>query len=278
MPEGNDPGSLLRGGEFYSPVQSRLHTENVLLSELRQPCPRNVPRHEHELAYVTVMLHGDYLEGDRRLEELSAFTAAFNPAGVQHETRIGPAGASLFTIELCDQHLRELDLKLPAHTKLDRGAGRLLWPGLRLYLALKTGTADSLVLEGNVLDLIGAIAGLDCLEKTPPPWLGRVKERMHEEFSEKMRMRDLAAEAGVHPVHLARAFRKSERLTPGEYLQRLRVRAACHKLHEAECPLVAIAMDCGFADQSHFARVFRKFTRTTPEQFRRTLQRRRGTA
>jgi AraC family transcriptional regulator len=56
------------------------------------------------------------------------------------------------------------------------------------------------------------------------------------------------------------------------------VRAACHKLHEAECPLVAIAMDCGFADQSHFARVFRKFTRTTPEQFRRTLQRRRGTA
>jgi AraC family transcriptional regulator len=76
----------------------------------------------------------------------------------------------------------------------------------------------------------------------------------------------------VHPVHLARAFRRTERLTPGEYLQRLRVRAACRKLREAEYPLAAIAMECGFADQSHLTRIFRKFTKTTPEQFRRTLR------
>jgi len=101
MPERNDAGSLLRGGEFYSPVEARLHTEEVLLSELRQPCPRKVPRHEHELAYVTIILHGDYLEGDRgKLVELRPFTAVFNPSGVQHATLIGPAGAALFTIEL----------------------------------------------------------------------------------------------------------------------------------------------------------------------------------
>ncbi|HVR24536.1 MAG TPA: AraC family transcriptional regulator [Candidatus Polarisedimenticolia bacterium] len=95
---------------------------------------------------------------------------------------------------------------------------------------------------------------------------------MHQEFSDKIRMCDLADQAGVHPVHLARAFRRTERLTPGEYLQRLRVRAACRKLHDAEYPLAAIAMECGFADQSHLTRIFRKFTKTTPEQFRRTLR------
>ncbi len=82
-------------------------------------------------------------------------------------------------------------------------------------------------------------------------------------------MRDLARDAGVHPVHLARAFRKAEKLTPGEYLQRLRVRAACHRLRERDYSLAAIAMECGFADQSHFARVFKKLTKTA--QFRRAL-------
>ena len=275
----NEAGSLLRGGEFYSPVQSRVRTDDVLLSELSQPCSRQVPRHEHELAYVTIVLNGDYLEGDGgKLEELRPFTAVFNPSGVQHATLIGPAGASFFTIELREGHLRQLGVRMPGETRFDRGAGAMLWPGLRLYSAFKARTAEPLVLESHVLELLGAIAGFASAEKNPPGWLRRVKERMHEEFRDEIRMRDLAGEAGVHPVHLARTFRRIEGLTPGEYLQRLRVRAACHRLREMEDPLAAIAMECGFADQSHFTRVFQKFTKTTPAQFRRALQSQRGKA
>jgi AraC family transcriptional regulator len=272
MPEGQDPGTLLRGGEFYSPVEARLRTEDVLRSELRQPCSRKVPRHQHELAYVTVVLDGDYLEGDRgKLEELRPFTAVFNPSGVQHATVIGPSGASFFTIELREQHLRELGVRLPPQAKFDRGAGAMLWPGLRLYSAFKTQTSDPLVLESHVLELLGAIAGSASREKSTPWWLGRVKERMHEEFGDNIRMRDLAHDAGVHPVHLARVFRAQEGRTPGDYLQQLRVRAACHRLREPGYPLAAIAVECGFADQSHFTRVFRKLTETTPAQFRRAI-------
>ena len=148
----------------------------------------------------------------------------------------------------------------------------MLWPGLRLYSMFKAGTADPLALESCVLELLGGTAALATEEKAAPRWLRRVKEGMQEEFGDEIRMRDLAGEAGVHPVHLARAFRSSEKLTPGEYLQRLRVRAACHRLREPDHPLIAIAMECGFADQSHFTRVFQKFTKTTPAQFRRALQ------
>jgi AraC family transcriptional regulator len=272
MPEGRNPGTLLRGGEFYSPVAARLGTEDVLLSELRQPRSRTVPRHEHELAYVTVVLQGDYLEGDHgKLEELRPFTAVFNPSGVRHATVIGPAGASFFTIELRDAHLRQLGVRLPTQTEFDRGAGTMLWPGLRLYSAFKTRTADPLVLESYVLELLGAIAGFASGEKTTPRWLGRVKERMHEQFRDNLRMSELADHAGVHPVHMARVFRAQEGRTPGDYLQRLRVRAACHLLRDRDYPLAIIAAECGFADQSHFTRVFRKFTETTPAQFRRAL-------
>lgn len=277
MPGAGNSGTFLRGGEFYSPVQARLRTDDVLLSELRQPCSRNVPRHEHELAYVTVILRGDYLEGDHgKLDELRPSTAVFNPAGAAHSTVIGPAGACLFTIELCEGNLRHLGISLPRRTTFDRGAGAMLWPGLRLYSAFKTQIAGpaalaSDILEAHVFEMLGAVAGFGAPDSKPPRWFGGVKERLHEGFREPLRMRDLAREAGVNPVHLARVFRRIEKRTPGEYQQRLQVRAACELLHDPEWPLAVIAAECGFADQSHFTRVFRRMTGTTPAQFRRVV-------
>jgi len=270
MPEGNDPGKVLRGGEFYSPVQARLQAGDVLLSELRQPCSRQVPRHEHELAYVTVVLDGDYFEGDRgHLDELCPFTAAFNPAGAVHSTIIGPEGASFFTVEFREPALRELGLRLPAETTLDRGVGNVLWPGLRLYSAFKT-EADPGLLEACILEVLGAISGFEAPEAAPPSWFGRVKEHLCDDICEPVTVRELAREAGVHPVHLARVFRRIEKQSPGEYQQRLRVRAACKLLRDPEWPLAVIAAECGFADQSHLTRVFRRMTGTTPARFRRT--------
>lgn len=263
---------LLRGGEFYSPINARQLTDEVVLSEL---CPEHAcrfPRHQHELAYVTVILGGDYREGDGgRLQDLLPLTAVFNPAGVEHATEIGPAGALAFTMELRREHLQRLEMRLPLQTEFDRGAGAMLWPSLRLYAAFKTNTLDPLVRESHLLDLLGAVAGFIFPEKFKPRWLVRVKERMQEELSSNLRMRDLADDAGVHPVHLARVFREQVGLTPGDYLQQVRIRAACNQLREPDYPIAMIAAECGFADQSHFTRVFRKFTGNTPAEFRRTL-------
>ena len=268
----NDPGKILRGGEFYSPVRSHLRTGDVLLSELCQPHSRKVPRHEHELAYVTIVLNGDYLEGDHgHLDELRPFTAVFNPSGVTHSTVIGPAGASFFTIELREQALRQLGMRLPSRTTFDRGAGALLWPGLRLYSAFKAQTSDPLAIECNVLEMLGTLAGFEAPGNTVPRWLPRVKERMHEGFRDRLRMSDLAREAGVHPVHLARVFRRFERRTPRAYQLHLQVRAACKLLRDPEWPLAAVAADCGFSDQSHFSRIFRRIAGTTPARFRQAL-------
>jgi AraC family transcriptional regulator len=269
MPDASQSGQLLRGGEFYSPLAGRLCTDEVLLSELRPSGTRNVPRHEHELAYVTVVLDGDYLEGDRKLEQLRPLTAVFNPSGISHTTVIGPAGAALFTIEIRTALLKQLSIRIPQQTTFDRGAGAMLWPGLRLYSAFKSEMAEPLVVDSHVLDILGAIGQLEPTELTPPRWFGQVKERLHEEFRQNLRMSDLAQEAGIHPVHLARVFRIQERQTPGDYLRRVRVRLACDLLRDPEWRLAAIAAECGFADQSHFTRIFKRVAGSTPAQFRR---------
>ena len=121
------------------------------------------------------------------------------------------------------------------------------------------------------MEILGSFTGLQFAGRTAPSWFSRVKDQLHSQFHENIRIGDLAAEAGVHPVHLARVFRRQEGLTPGDYVQKLRIRAACELLIHHETPLAGVATECGFADQSHFSRTFKKIMRATPSQFRSLL-------
>jgi AraC family transcriptional regulator len=76
----------------------------------------------------------------------------------------------------------------------------------------------------------------------------------------------------VHPVTLARAFRRSFGCTVGEYLRRLRIERATEQLAGGDTPLAEIALAAGFADQSHFSNVFRRRTGMSPSAFRRAAR------
>lgn len=271
MPEVNGtPGRVLRGGEFYSPVTASQAEQNLLLSELWQPVATKVPRHEHQLAYVSVVLNGHYAETDRAgRAELHPFMAVFNPAGVAHSGEVGPRGARLFSIELRAECLDGLDVNLPDRPLHDGSSGGLLLPGLRIYSLFKAGIRDAVSMESHFLELLAALSPCCDSAKYPPPWFLRVTQRLHEEFRSSISVADLAAEAGVHPVHLARVFRAHARKSAGDYLRDLRVRAACDLLRDHDFPLAAVAAECGFADQSHFTRVFKRTVNATPGEFRR---------
>ena len=86
-------------------------------------------------------------------------------------------------------------------------------------------------------------------------------------------MDDLAREAGVHPVHLSRVFRRITGKGIGEYVHRLRIREACERMIKPEASLADISCDLGFADQSHFTRTFHTITGTSPGVFRAQILR-----
>ena len=92
------------------------------------------------------------------------------------------------------------------------------------------------------------------------------------EYSERLTLDDLSREAGVHPVHLSRVFRKCVGEGIGEYVHRLRVRAACEQILEPEISIAEVSLALGFADQSHFTRAFRRVTGMTPAAFRSQLE------
>ena len=88
-------------------------------------------------------------------------------------------------------------------------------------------------------------------------------------FSETLTLEEIAAVAGVHPVHLASVFRRHYGCTVGDAVRRLRIDYACRQLARSEVSLAEIALDAGFASQSHFTRTFRRLTGTTPAQYRK---------
>jgi AraC family transcriptional regulator len=78
----------------------------------------------------------------------------------------------------------------------------------------------------------------------------------------------IAAAAGIHPVHLARVFRRHCGYTLGDYVRKLRVDFAARQLLATDEPLAGIAFAAGFSDQSHFTKVFKRQTGMTPADFR----------
>ncbi len=140
----------------------------------------------------------------------------------------------------------------------------------RLRNEMAGGRAFSpLIAEGITLEMLGNLARANApVDKKPPVWLLRVVDKLNAEFTANISNDELAAEAGVHPVHLAAAFRRFYHQTIGEYVQNLRVARASKLLLKKEIPLSEIALSGGFSDQSHFTRVFKRLTGITPGAFR----------
>jgi AraC family transcriptional regulator len=267
----------LGAGNFYGAVEGKQEQCGAIFTNLRHASPRKLPSHAHELAFFALLLEGEYGERyDRQDRQFRPFTIHFRPAGIPHRDEIGPSGVRFFEIEIRPswrQRLAECSAALDlAHD--DCIGGPLLWLGMKMYREFEAGgTADDLVIESLLAEMLGYVARTQRPKISHrPAWLDRILEKLAAEFSQRLTLDDLSHEAGVHPVHLSRVFRKWHGAGIGEHVNGLRIRAACERMLVPEISLADISLDAGYADQSHFTRAFKRATGMTPGFFRaRTL-------
>lgn len=97
--------------------------------------------------------------------------------------------------------------------------------------------------------------------------LARVRDYIRSHYAHDMTVSDLAAVAGLSRAHLTRAFSAAYHMPPHVYLNAVRITEAQARIRRG-MPLSVVALDCGFADQSHFTRRFKGGVGVTPSAWR----------
>jgi AraC family transcriptional regulator len=95
-------------------------------------------------------------------------------------------------------------------------------------------------------------------------------EYIQAHLSENLSLTEIANELGMSQYYFCHLFKRSTGTSPHQFLIRQRVEQAKRLLKQSERTVTAIALDCGFANQSHFAKYFRHYTGINPNQFRKS--------
>ncbi len=260
----------LAEGRFYGRTLKTWSAAGLLFSETAYPAGAAVPRHAHRSAYLCHIRSGRFVETlGSRSRECGPRAVAFHPPEEWHAERILEPVRS-FNIEATPAALASRPLAAEAFARpnlLHGGLADAL--ALRLYQEFREPDAVSpLAAEGLLLELLALALRAEMPSRSPPRWLNRIDELLRARFAAKLTLTELAAEADVHPVHLATVFRRTHGHSVGDAQRRLRIEAAERMLAAPDRPLADIALAVGFADQSHFTRVFKRLRGMTPHAFR----------
>ena len=100
-----------------------------------------------------------------------------------------------------------------------------------------------------------------------------VMARIRDHYREQLSNRELAALAGLSVRGFERKCPQHFQGPPQQYLRKLRLRMACRALVFTEKALAEVAVESGFADQSHFNHEFRRQMGRTPRGYREHYRR-----
>ena len=224
--------------------------------------------------YVAVALNGAVCKSfpqTRFTLECGSFASI--PAGAAHSSVFAATGCEILVIR-------------PASDDGSQLFGRLLLERRRISAAAAThlgrriagelGARDScsaLALEGLALELI-ASAGRAAAPRDDrrTAWLQTVRELLDSSVPGCPCLQELAASVGRQPAHLARAFRREYGVSVADYARLRRLEWATAQIASTDSSLARIALDAGFADQSHFTRVFRRHHGVTPGRYREVVR------
>ncbi len=92
---------------------------------------------------------------------------------------------------------------------------------------------------------------------------------LHEHLADDITLSQLAAAVSLSPYHFTRLFKLSTGTTPHQYLLSCRLQQAYRLLRSTNLPIGQVALQTGFADQSHFTRHFKRAFAQTPAELRK---------
>lgn len=257
-----------------APAPKRAAIAGFTLTEGVHAAGSSLPWHTHDGPTVCLVLEGAFTEESAGGTLLcTPSMVKVMPAGEPHRNQFSYGDTHGLLIEADAtraEAIRPYSGVLDERVAFEGGPLAVL--GRRIYQEFANmDTAATLAIEGLMLELLAGATREQQMrrEGVGPAWVTRAREILHDDPAARMSLGSLARAVGVHPVTLARGFRRNYGCSVGEYLRRLRIVQAARRLEDSELPLAEIAMAAGFADQSHFSNVFKRQTGLSPSAYRR---------
>jgi AraC family transcriptional regulator len=264
--------SRLQPGVFFGKTLQSCAVAGLTLTESYYSPGLVLPAHAHDYAFFCVVIDGSYTEtANGRTRTCTHSTLLYHPPQEVHSDTFHRNGGRCLSIELNNAWLRRARQQSAIFGGSAEFRGeRLALLAARLCHELRImDDASSLAIEGLMLEVLAeASRWRPGATRTTPRWAEAVREMLHDRFSEKMSLAVIAQSVGVHPMHVAREFRRYYGYSVGEYIRKLRTDFARAKLIRTEASLSEIALASGFFDQSHFTRVFKHITGFSPASYR----------
>jgi AraC family transcriptional regulator len=240
-----------------------------------------LPCHVHDAPVISLVLEGaGQEEVGGRARAVTAQDILVTPSFAPHGYRFGSRGR-WFNIQLSDSWLsRVIDggRRLPNVAQVVRSRSAAAWAARVRTEVRERDATSKLAIDGALLLMVADLVRLEADgARRQPRWLRTIEDALESSVAAAASagtpsVEELAAIAGVHPTHLLRTFRRHHGTTISNFVRQRRIERARAAVAKGQQPLSAIAMDAGFADQSHFTRVFRQAFGETPGQYARALR------
>lgn len=267
------PHAKLAYGQFFGRFDREVDAGGFSLAHIHADPRTDVQRHTHDAAHFIFVTRGVYVTSAAGPSSVwTSPVVIYNPPGTTHRDRFqrGPDGGfdgRFLSISIAPERIEGVTL---AERSISVGTAQATALAARLIAELRQwDSASPLVAEGVCLELAACVARREAFgERTPPRWLAIARDMLRS-GDERLSVAEIAAACGVHPVHLARTFRRFFGCSPGTYLRRARVERAAALLRQARLTLADVALRSGFADQSHMTHAFHAVLGITPAAYRR---------
>lgn len=231
----------------------------------------DVETHSHRDAHFVLVLSGLYISSAHGADEISrAPTLVFNPPGTTHRDRFVEGIGRFVTVSLDVAAYRELSstVSVCRYATLLRAKAALA-AAFDIVRGIRE-RRDPSHIESSAWELMSGIEPRVRPMTQAPIWALEAYESIMDRATDAgLEVRDVAADIGMHPVHVARVFRECWGCSPGELIRWRRVDRAADLLRHSNRSGAEIAAAVGFADQSHMTRAFRATFGVTPSMFHR---------
>lgn len=198
-------------------------------------------------------------------------------AGEAHAVRSDDGGCTFVLLYVTPERMRRAAVEAGVGDAMPVFEARVLRDPivsgllLQAHAALESDApADEveMLLQGTLAMLVSRAAAVTDSTQRQHAAVARVKAYIDEHYAESISLDELASVAGLSKFHLIRVFRDLHGMPPHAYQNAVRIALAREALATGR-RAADVALETGFADQSHFTRRFKRLVGVAPGEYAR---------